>query len=256
MNDLPKILPSNLERSYFRSNAVRKHEMKRPLPFLFVNVAITADGKIAPPNRHFVPFSSKRDQRLLMELRTRADAVMAGARTVDMGKVDLEPGAPKYRRMRRENGLAEYNIRVIVSGSASLNPKAYLFSKRFSPIVVLTSARAPAERVEALRKVADDVHVSGGQRVDFPEALAYLRKKWNIKTLLCEGGGEVNSELFRQKLVDELYLTICPVIFGGRDAPTLADGEGVEKLADATQLRLKRMERVGDELFCVFRVRK
>jgi riboflavin-specific deaminase-like protein len=229
---------------------------KQKLPFLFVNVAITADGKIAPPSRHFVPFSSKRDQQLLMELRTKADAVMAGARTVDMGKVDLGPGSPKYRKMRLDNGLAEYNIRVIVSGSASLNPNAYIFSKRFSPIIVLTSKNAPAERIDALRRVADDVHVSGESGVDFGEALLYLRKNWGIKKLLCEGGGEVNSQLFRQKLVDELYLTICPVIFGGRNAPTLADGEGVEHLADATQLRLKRMERIGDELFCVFRVKK
>jgi 2,5-diamino-6-(ribosylamino)-4(3H)-pyrimidinone 5'-phosphate reductase len=230
--------------------------MKRNLPFLFVNVAMTADGKIAPPNRHFVPFSSKRDQQFLMELRTRADAVMSGARTVDMGKVDLGPGAPKYRKMRLANGRPEYNLRVIVSGSASLNPKAYIFTKRFSPIVVLVSSKAPQRKVEALKKVADDVHVSGENGVNFPEALAYLRKHWGIKRLLCEGGGEVNAELFRQKLVDELYLTICPVIFGGRNAPTLADGQGVETLADATQLRLKRHERIGDELFCVFGLKK
>jgi 2,5-diamino-6-(ribosylamino)-4(3H)-pyrimidinone 5'-phosphate reductase len=229
---------------------------KPKLPFLFVNVAITADGRIAPPSRHFVPFSSKRDQQLLMELRTKADAVMAGARTVDMGKVDLGPGAPKYRQMRLKNGLAEYNLRVIVSGSASLNPKAHIFTKRFSPIVVLASNKAPRERVEALRQVADDVHLSGEAGVDFGEALQYLRSKWGVKKLLCEGGGEVNSQLFRQKLVDELYLTICPVIFGGRDAPTLADGEGVEHLSEATQLRLKRMERIGDELFCVFAIKK
>jgi 2,5-diamino-6-(ribosylamino)-4(3H)-pyrimidinone 5'-phosphate reductase len=230
--------------------------MKSKVPFLFVNVAITADGKIAPPSRHFVPFSSKRDQQFLMELRTRADAVMCGARTVDMGKVDLGPGAPKYRKMRLKNGFSEYNIRVIVSGSASLNPKAYIFTKRFSPIIVLVSAKAPPQRIAALRKVADDVHISGSNGVDFPEALVYLRQKWGIKKLLCEGGGEVNSELFRQKLVDELYLTICPVIFGGHNAPTLSDGQGIEKLEDATQLRLKRFERIGDELFCVFGLKK
>src|ERR1043166_6297950 len=177
-----------------------RNDMKAKLPFLFVNVAITADGKIAPPNRHFVPFSSKRDQELLMELRTRADAVMAGARTVDMGRVDLGPGKAKYRKIRIANGLPEYNLRVIVSGSASLNPRAYIFSQRFSPIIVLVSNSAPQARVEALRSVADDVHVSGGKAVDFVAALAYLREQWGINKLLCEGGGEVNSQLFRQKL--------------------------------------------------------
>src|SRR5258708_36652737 len=48
------------------------------LPFVFLNVATTADGKIAPGNRAFFPFGSDRDQELLLELRAQADAVMAG----------------------------------------------------------------------------------------------------------------------------------------------------------------------------------
>ncbi|MEY2428570.1 MAG: hypothetical protein QOJ40_1455 [Verrucomicrobiota bacterium] len=94
------------------------------LPFVFINVATTADGKLAPANRKFVPFSSRCDQQLLLELRTRADAVMAGARTVDLMPVKLGPGPAKYRRMRLKNGLAEYNLRVVVSGSGTLDPRA------------------------------------------------------------------------------------------------------------------------------------
>ena len=45
-------------------------------PFVFLNVATTADGKLAPANRHFVPFSSRRDQELLHELRTRAEKAL------------------------------------------------------------------------------------------------------------------------------------------------------------------------------------
>src|SRR6266567_3020670 len=86
-------------------------------PFGFLNVATTADGKLAPANRHFIPFSSKRDQELLLELRTRADAVMAGARTVDSFPVNLGPGPKRFRELRLGRGLAEYNLRVIVSGA-------------------------------------------------------------------------------------------------------------------------------------------
>src|SRR5215831_16941860 len=98
-----------------KTREIAKERMKN-LPFVYINVATTADGKLAPATRKFVPFSSKRDQRLLLELRTRADAVMAGARTVDLMPVSLGPGPEKYRRMRLKNGLAEYNLRVIVSG--------------------------------------------------------------------------------------------------------------------------------------------
>jgi len=113
------------------------------LPFVYLNVATTADGKLAPANRHFVPFGSKRDQRHLLELRAEADAVMAGARTVDLSAVNMGPGGQRFRRMRLKNGLAEYNLRVVVSGSGNLNPRAQLFRHRFSPIIVLVTRRAP-----------------------------------------------------------------------------------------------------------------
>jgi riboflavin biosynthesis pyrimidine reductase len=72
--------------------------------------------------------------------------------------------------------------------------------------------------------------------------------------LLCEGGGELNGALFRAGLVDELHLTVCPKIFGGRAAPTIADASGVSRLVNATHLELKSMKRVGDELFLVYDV--
>ena len=224
------------------------------LPFVTVNVAMTADGKLAPDTRQFVPFGSKRDQQLMMELRSRADAVMSGARTVDLGKVDLGPGGKKYQRQRIENGLAEFNLRVIASGSASLDPKAYIFRERFSPILVLSTEAAPRDRLKRLSAVADDTFVSPGATIDFRAALTWLRQKWNVKQLLCEGGGEINAAIFREKLADELYVTLCPVIFGGRKAPTMADGEGIATLAEATRLKLVRRELLKGELYCVFRV--
>lgn len=222
-------------------------------PWVAVNIAMTADGKIAPDSRRFRPFGSKRDQELMMELRSRMDAVMAGARTIGTGKVTLSPGGKKYQEKRVENGLAEYNLRVIVSRTGSINPRAYIFSRKFSPILLLTSNAAPQHRLDALRKVTDGVFVSAGEDLDLAKALAWLRSEWGVKKILCEGGGELNGAMFRHGLVDELYLTVCPVIFGGRSAPTLADGLGVERLREAKRFELKSSERVGDEMFCVFR---
>jgi 2,5-diamino-6-(ribosylamino)-4(3H)-pyrimidinone 5'-phosphate reductase len=223
------------------------------LPFVYINVATTADGKLAPANRRFVAFSSKRDQELLLELRARADAVMAGARTVDLVPVNLGPGPAKYRRMRLKNGLQEYNLRVVVSGTATLNPDAEIFRRRFSPIIVLTSRAAPERNLRRLRAVADQVEVFGEKELDFRAALTWLRTEWNVRRLLCEGGGEVNAGLFRAGLVNEIYLTICPLVFGGRDAPTMADGVGAKNLVQATKLRLKSLKRVGQEIFLVYR---
>lgn len=192
----------------------------------------------------------------MMELRARADAVMSGARTIDADKVELGPGGKKYQEMRLENGLAEYNLRVIVSGSATINTKAHIFTRRFSPILLLTTEAAPKSRLKILRPLVEDIFVSPGTELDFRKALQWLKEKWEVKRLLCEGGGEVNAPLFREKLVDELYLTISPIIFGGRHSPTLSDGEGIDRIADATRLRLRRLEEIRGELFCVYQVLK
>jgi 2,5-diamino-6-(ribosylamino)-4(3H)-pyrimidinone 5'-phosphate reductase len=219
------------------------------LPFVYLNVATTADGKIAPANRHFEPFSSKRDHDLLLKLRAGADAVMSGARTVDATPINLGPGGKKFRQMRVKAGLPEYNLRVIVSGSASIDLNAEIFKHKFSPIIILATRRASQKRIERLRKLGACVAIFGDKELDFPKALRWLRQKLNVKRLLCEGGGEINAALFRAGLVDEVYQTLCPVVFGGRDAPTLADGTGIEKLADAVRLEMKSMKRYGDELY-------
>src|SRR5262245_34683946 len=171
----------------------KRAKMRRQLPFVYINVAMTADGKLALANRQFVPFGGKRDRDLLLELRTRADAVMSGARTVDASPVNLGPGPAKYRQMRLKRGLAEYNLRVIVSGSGTINPGAEIFKHRFSPIIILTTTRTPRARLEKLRQLADDVKICGERELDFIEALRWLRKKWQVSRLLCEGGGEVNG---------------------------------------------------------------
>ncbi len=218
-----------------------------------INMAMTADGKIAPASRRYAPFSSEKDQELLLDLRARADAVMSGARTVNSFPLDLGPGAAKYRRLRLRRGLAEYNLRIIVSGTGSVDPEAEIFRHRFSPIIVLTTERAPRAKIKRLQARADVVKACGDRTVDFKMAVSWLQSEWGVRRLLCEGGGELNAALFEAGLVDELNLTICPIVLGGRAAPTIADGRGFSRLADAAQLQLRTMRRVGAELFLTYR---
>ena len=172
---------------------------KSKLPFVLVNMAMTADGKIATANRAVSSFTSARDHEHLLELRATADAVMAGARTVDSAPINLGPGPAKFRRQRLKRGLAEFNLRVIVSRSGSVNPRAKVFQQRFSPIIILTTRRAGAGRLKQLRALADVVKICGRKEINFQAALRWLRKQWRVKRLLCEGGGELNDALFRAR---------------------------------------------------------
>lgn len=226
-----------------------------PLPLVFVNMAMTADGKIATANRVVSSFGSARDQRHLLELRARADAVMAGARTVDSQPVNLGPGPARYRRLRLRQGRSEYNLRIVVSRTASINPNAHIFKHHFSPIIILTTRQAPASKIARLRPLAH-VKICGDREIDFARALRWLRRRWKVRRLLCEGGGELNDALFRAGLVDEVHLTVCPLIFGGREAPTIADGAGVACLSGASRWATRSSRaRDGERFFHFVAVR-
>ena len=90
------------------------------LPFVFVNMAMTADGKIATANRAVHTFGSARDLRHLYELRATADAIISGARTVEISESIMGNGGETFRRLRGKNGRAEFPLRLIASGSGTL----------------------------------------------------------------------------------------------------------------------------------------
>jgi riboflavin-specific deaminase-like protein len=232
-------------------NSKAKIKNSKP-PFVFVNMAMTADGKIATANRAVHSFGSRRDLAHLYELRATADAILCGARTVEISQSILGNGGEKFRKRRLAHGRAEYPLRVIVSGSGSIDPDAKIFQKHFSPVIVLTTRRASVEKLRRLATRADVVKICGETEINFAAALRWLRAEWNVRRLLCEGGGDLNDALFRAGLVDEINLTICPKIFGGRTAPTIAEGLGFQKLAQAENFKIQSLKRFKNELFTVF----
>ena len=222
------------------------------LPFTFVNMAMTADGKIATANRAIHSFGSARDLQHLYDLRATADAIICGARTVEISQATLDNGGQKFNQRRLKNGLAEYNIRVLVSGSGTIDLTAEIFRKKFSPIIILTTARISKIDLAKLKNFVDEVKICGQTEINFRAALRWLREKWNVRRLLCEGGGELNDAMFRAGLVDEIQVTICPKIFGGRTAPTIADGTGWQQLSLAKKYELTSVYSYNSELFTTY----
>lgn len=214
------------------------HRVPSWRPYVLVNMAMTADGKTATPNRAVSSFGSPADEENLYRLRATVDAVMNGARTVDLNPIDMGPGPAKWRRLRRRHGLAECNLRVIVSGSGSIDPTAAVFRDKLSPVLIITREGLSAKKLARLNSVADAVFSAGKEAIDLTAALRWLRKEWQVKRLLCEGGGSLNDAMFRAGLVDEINLTICPIVSGGREAATFSDGVGFPALSAATGLKL------------------
>lgn len=233
---------------------MKKETNPEALPYVIINMAMSADGKIATQNRKVHSFGSKQDIEHLYRLRATVDAVMCGARTVEAEGVTLGIGSEKYKKIRLKNGLKEYHLRIVVSGSASVSPDLPLFESKISPVIVLAGESAPRDKINNLIQSGANVIQCGKENVDFINALKILKNQWNVHRLLCEGGGELNFALFRLGIVKELYLTICPFIFGGGQAPTIADAEGFLRLNDAVKLEPVSKKQIGDELFLHYKV--
>jgi len=215
--------------------------MKRP--FVFINMAMSADGKIAT-HAGEGSFGSRTDHKNLLALRDKANAILTGAGTVNaQPEVTLGPG-PRSKM--------NPPLRVIASGRGNLDLGHKIFRSKGAPILILTTDQIPAKTQKALEAKAD-VWVCGEKTIDFKRALERLRGERGMKRLVCEGGGMLNDALLRAGVVDEVNLTICPLLIGGKSAPTIADGLGMERLATAKKFELKSKKQVEDELFLVYR---
>lgn len=222
-------------------------------PFITINMAMSADGKIATANRNLCSFGSPDDQAFLYELRARADAVMTGAGTVRAQDADLNSGGPRYQRLRRRRGLLPEPARIVVSASGELDPSLRIFREPGGPLFILTRSGIPDAKRRRLESAGAAVLGFGDTQVDLRAALRWLQRHHGIRRLHCEGGGELNQSLFEIGWVDELFLTLCPRVFGGRHAPGIAEGLGVSHLVDAFRLHLIASRQLRDELFLHFR---
>jgi riboflavin-specific deaminase-like protein len=228
---------------------------RRELPFVFMNGAVSADGKLALENRSVIQFSSARDQRFVLQLRATADAVLCGAETVETFSLDLGAGPAACRKERQRKGLPAEPLRVLVSDDGKIDPSARIFQQPVSPVIVLAAERAFKRCAAQLRGVATVKHF-GKAAVDFPRAFRWLRDEFGVKRLLCEGGGETNAALIEAGVVDEIHITICPLVLRGRRAPTICDGRGAASIKNSTRLKLKAVKVVKGELFLTYDVLK
>ena len=226
--------------------------MKRP--FVFLNMAMTLDGKTSTVERKPTDWTSQADKRHLVALRATADAVMVGARTAETDRTSLALPDEKLQRARVRRGQPPHPLRVIVSGNGSFRKTIRVFERQVSPILIFTSRRAPRAKLDRLARLPGvHVYIVGKRDVNVPLMLDILARDWKVKRLLCEGGASLNWSLFAAQAVNEVFVTLCPRVFGGATAPTLADGGGFPRDL-VLGAELLRCQRKGDELFLRYRI--
>ena len=214
-------------------------------PFVFINVAASADGKIDTFERRGAAISSPVDKARVDRLRSEADAVMVGGRTLLDEDPKLTVKSAELRAARAARGLSENPIKVGVVTRAELKPESEFLNAGPARIVIFTTAQTARAQIEALRSRKVEVFMLGEQRVDLVSALDRLTGL-GVERLMVEGGATLNFELLRLGLVDELNVYVAPLIFGGQAAPTLAAGPGLTR-SSAIPMRLVAAEVLDED---------
>jgi 2,5-diamino-6-(ribosylamino)-4(3H)-pyrimidinone 5'-phosphate reductase len=209
-------------------------------PRIILNFAMTIDGKVSTAKPTPSGFTSAFDKHRLLEIRSLGDALMVGKNTLQIDRMSMGLPDEALRQTRLQRAQAEYPIRVIISNSGDLPTDLNIFNHRFSPIVIYSTTRMPTSTQTELQAKAE-LHLSTLDHLSLKEVMNDLHETHQVRTLVCEGGPQLAKTLAELNVVDELFLTVTPLIAGGAGAPGILGAPGTF-LPSSRIYRLKSMK--------------
>lgn len=251
MNGLRKVFPEYKDITLDEVYADLRFEAHSTRPFVAINMVSSVDGRTTIHGQLRNPsIGSPYDRELMGWVRHAADVVIRGAQTVRANPV-YPAVSQTLVPVRLQKGLSEQPRVAIVTNSCDLPRESEVFTGGPNRPIVITSRRAPTDRVAALQGVADVIAV-GEDVVDPAEAVEALRSKFGLERVLLEGGPTLNYHFLRQRVVDELFWTVAPKMIGGGDELSLVEGSDV--FDPLVQLKLISAYTLADELFLRYTV--
>ncbi len=196
---------------------------RRSEPTLRVNFVASIDGAVTV-NGKSAGLGGPGDKLIFDTLRMACDALVVAAGTVRTENYDALRLTEPARQWRLRQGLPEFPLMVVVSGSLDLDPEQLVFSDAPIRPLIVTHAGAPADRRAALAEVAEIVTV-GETSVDLAAAVRELHAR-GATQLLCEGGPHLLGAMIAADLVDELCLTLSPRLVAGSAGRIAAGPDG------------------------------
>lgn len=220
-------------------------------PHTTVVLAISADGKIADVQRSPARFTTADDRIHLEQQIADSDGVLFGAGTLRAYGTTLRVSHPSLLHQRYQQKLPPQPIQIVASRTADIDPQLRFFRQPV-PRWLLTTA-AGAKHWQGCSGFAQIlVHdLPGSLGIDWVAALQQMASL-GLSRLAVLGGGQLIASLVAADLIDELWLTVCPLILGGATAPTPVEGEGFY-LALAPRLELLSVQAIEQEVFLHYR---
>jgi 5-amino-6-(5-phosphoribosylamino)uracil reductase len=222
-------------------------------PTTTVILAMSADGKIADRSRAAARFGSALDKAHLEQQVAKADGVLLGAGTLRAYGTTLRVVQPEWLVQRQQRDKALQPVQIVCSRSAVINPQLSFFQQPVPRWLLTTTIGSRQwQEGEAFERIFV-VETATGE-IAWQAAFEQLWAS-GLKHLAVLGGGALVASLLEANLVDELWLTVCPLLLGGVDAPTPVDGAGI-MAALAPRLQLLEVRSISDEVFLHYKVKK
>ncbi|MBE9205050.1 RibD family protein [Nostoc sp. LEGE 06077] len=227
--------------------------MAQHRPHTTVVLAMSADGKIADFRLSPARFGSGADQAHLEKQIAASDAVLFGAGTLRAYGTTLTVSHPTLLQHRIKEGKTPQPVHIVITQSADFNPEIKFFKQPIKRWLLTTTVGASIwqGRSEFEQILVFDTPTG---KIDTTAALQHLASL-HIARLAVLGGGQLVGSMINSDLIDELWLTICPLILGGTTAPTPVEGQGfLSNLAP--RLKLLEVEQVEQEVFLHYQVQR
>lgn len=227
--------------------------MQLPLsrPFITVILAMSLDGKIADRQRSPARFGSPVDKHHLETQIALADGVLFGAGTLRAYGTTLRISHPQLLEQRQAQNKPSQPVQIVCSASGTINPQLTFFRQPI-PRWLLTTAIGAEHWIDQPGFERIILAENSSRLIDWTVALQTLASL-DCDRLAVLGGGELVASLFAASYIDELWITVCPIILGGRTAPTPVAGDGFLE-AIAPRLELIETRSVNHEVFLHYRV--
>ncbi len=210
-------------------------------PAVWVNCAVSLDGRLAFAGGARARLSSEEDLRRVHRLRARSDAILVGVGTVVLDDPSLRV---QWDRIGEPAGPAP--LRVVVDGSGRTPPGARVLDGS-APTLIATTKRSSRTYPDGVGRL-----VAGSDRVDLAELFVELHRR-GVRRLMVEGGSEILASVIRGGLFDRMTVYYAPVVVGGRTAPTMVSGPETRTPEELRALDLESVERLGAGFVATFR---
>jgi len=212
-------------------------------PYVTINCAMSADGKIASPSGKQIRISCDEDIKRMYLMRNNNDAVLIGVGTILSDD-------PKLTVKEIYVSEVKNPIRVVLDTHCKTPESALVVNKDAKTLIIAGKKcnRKFGENVEIIQCETDKDGL-----IKLEKLLGILLDR-GIKTLMVEGGSRVIWNFLKNKLVDEMFVYIGPMIIGGRDTPTLTSGEGIKD--KPIQLEIVDVQSIGPGILIHYKMIK